>query len=69
QQIVLVEGLGGPVAEEGGHAEGDAAGGSGYGITGMRERAALLDGRLTAGPRPEGGFRVAAWLPLPEGAR
>ncbi|MET9108246.1 sensor histidine kinase [Streptomyces zhihengii] len=43
--------------------------GSGYGITGMRERAALLDGRLTAGPRPEGGFRVAAWLPLPEGAR
>ncbi|TXS48127.1 sensor histidine kinase [Streptomyces sp. t39] len=43
--------------------------GGGYGITGMRERAALLDGRLTAGPRPEGGFRVAAWLPLPEGTR
>jgi signal transduction histidine kinase len=42
---------------------------SGHGITGMRERAALLNGRFAAGPRPEGGFRVAAHLPLPEGAR
>lgn len=39
--------------------------GSGYGIAGMRERAALLDGRLSAGPRPQGGFRVTAALPLP----
>ncbi|WP_329116979.1 sensor histidine kinase [Streptomyces sp. NBC_01465] len=38
---------------------------SGYGICGMRERVALLDGSFTAGPRPEGGFRVAARLPLP----
>ena len=38
---------------------------SGYGITGMRERAALLGGDLQAGPRPGGGFRVAARLPLP----
>ena len=44
---------------------GGAADGTGYGITGMRERAALLGGQLTAGPRPEGGFRVAARLPLP----
>ncbi|MFD4375820.1 sensor histidine kinase [Streptomyces sp. NPDC058486] len=43
------------------------AGGAGYGITGMRERATLLRGQFTAGPRPEGGFRVAARLPLPEG--
>ncbi|MGR4881485.1 sensor histidine kinase [Streptomyces sp. LARHCF249] len=44
----------------------DAAGpGTGYGIRGMRERAVLLDGDFTAGPRPEGGFRVAARLPLP----
>ncbi|MFF7250162.1 sensor histidine kinase [Embleya sp. NPDC008237] len=35
----------------------------GYGITGMRERAHLLDGEFSAGPRPEGGFRVAARLP------
>ena len=44
---------------------GGAADGTGYGITGMRERAGLLRGHLTAGPRPEGGFRVAARLPLP----
>jgi signal transduction histidine kinase len=39
------------------------AGTAGLGITGMRERAALLGGRLSAGPRPEGGFRVTARLP------
>ena len=44
---------------------GGAGDGTGYGITGMRERAGLLRGHLTAGPRPEGGFRVAARLPLP----
>jgi signal transduction histidine kinase len=44
---------------------GGAAHGTGYGITGMRERAGLLGGQLTAGPRPEGGFKVAARLPLP----
>ncbi|MFE5027289.1 sensor histidine kinase [Streptomyces sp. NPDC056656] len=40
--------------------------GVGFGITGMRERVALLHGEFSAGPRPEGGFRVAARLPLPE---
>ncbi|MFB6944617.1 MULTISPECIES: sensor histidine kinase [unclassified Streptomyces] len=38
----------------------------GFGIVGMRERVGLLHGHLSAGPRPEGGFRVAARLPLPE---
>ncbi|MFF3554742.1 sensor histidine kinase [Streptomyces tsukubensis] len=42
-----------------------AAAGSGYGLTGMRERAVLLHGRFTAGPRPDGGFRVTAALPVP----
>ncbi|MEV6531112.1 sensor histidine kinase [Streptomyces sp. NPDC051639] len=37
----------------------------GFGIIGMRERVGLLGGRLSAGPRPEGGFRVTARLPLP----
>ncbi|MFJ3310692.1 sensor histidine kinase [Streptomyces sp. NPDC086549] len=32
-------------------------GGDGYGISGVRERVALLDGWFSAGPRPEGGFR------------
>jgi signal transduction histidine kinase len=36
----------------------------GLGITGMRERVALLGGRFEAGPRREGGFRVEAVLPL-----
>jgi signal transduction histidine kinase len=44
---------------------GGSAAGTGYGITGMRERAALLGGELSAGPRSGGGFRVAARLPVP----
>jgi signal transduction histidine kinase len=47
---------------------GATVAGSGYGIAGMRERAALLHGELSAGPRPEGGFRVTARLPLPAAA-
>ncbi|MFF9145725.1 sensor histidine kinase [Streptomyces sp. NPDC014861] len=43
-------------------------GGSGYGLVGMRERVGLLDGEFTAGPRPGGGFRVTAHLPVPPGA-
>jgi signal transduction histidine kinase len=38
--------------------------GSGHGIMGMRERALLLGGSLTAGPRVDGGFRVMARLPI-----
>ncbi|MEU6271629.1 histidine kinase [Streptomyces populi] len=38
---------------------------TGFGLIGMRERAALLHGEFSAGPRPEGGFRVSARLPLP----
>ncbi|MGW4328552.1 histidine kinase [Nocardia sp. NPDC004573] len=37
--------------------------GGGNGIIGMRERTHALGGALTAGPRPSGGFRVAARLP------
>lgn len=38
--------------------------GSGHGLMGMRERAAAIGGTVTAGPRPEGGFRVFALLPV-----
>ncbi|MFC4913045.1 sensor histidine kinase [Actinomadura gamaensis] len=40
-----------------------AAGGSGFGLLGMRERVTLLSGQFSAGRRPEGGFRVTARLP------
>ena len=40
--------------------------GSGHGIAGMRERAELLGGTLTAGPRDGGGFSVVARLPAAE---
>jgi signal transduction histidine kinase len=36
----------------------------GIGITGMRERATALGGHLTAGPLPDGGWRVRATLPV-----
>lgn len=39
---------------------------TGHGIVGMRERALLLGGRLDAGPRRAGGFRVHAQLPTGE---
>lgn len=37
----------------------------GTGLVGMRERTALLGGRLAAGVREDGGFGVRAELPLP----
>ncbi|WP_084724494.1 sensor histidine kinase [Streptacidiphilus melanogenes] len=39
-------------------------GNGGHGLTGMRERAALLGGTLRAGHRRSGGFAVTAWLPM-----
>ena len=44
-----------------------SAASGGLGIPGMRERAGLLGGTLTAGPRPGGGFIVTARLPARKG--
>ncbi len=38
--------------------------GPGHGVLGMRERAAMLGGDLTVGPTAQGGYAVAAVLPL-----
>ncbi|MFV2101482.1 sensor histidine kinase [Micromonospora sp. LOL_024] len=56
-QAVTVE-----VVDDGG---GGPIGVEGHGLIGMRERVRAVGGRFRAGPRPEGGFRVAACLPVP----
>ncbi|WP_345697731.1 sensor histidine kinase [Kitasatospora terrestris] len=48
-------------------AEQLAAGGTdgqGHGLIGMRERVGMVSGSLDVGPRPGGGFRIRAVLPL-----
>jgi signal transduction histidine kinase len=40
--------------------------GSGAGLVGLAERAALSGGRLEHGLDERGDFRVRAWLPWPE---
>ncbi|MGH2807609.1 MAG: sensor histidine kinase [Actinomycetota bacterium] len=51
------------VVDDGRGANSQGENSAGTGIQGMRERAALLGGRLSAGPRAEGGFSVHAELP------
>ena len=55
------------VADEGSANPVRSAASGGLGIPGMRERAGLLGGTLTAGPRPGGGFIVTARLPARKG--
>src|SRR4051812_35388387 len=55
--VVRDFGPGAPVAVVGSNGAG-----GGYGLTGMRERAELLGGRLCAEPTAD-GFRVELWLP------
>jgi signal transduction histidine kinase len=50
------------VEDRGAGANGTHDPGLGYGLTGMRERAELLGGRLAAAPTPD-GFRVELFLP------
>ncbi len=45
--------------------DGDGGGeGGGHGLVGMRERVSVYGGKLEAGSRPEGGFRLRATLPV-----
>ncbi|WP_425575581.1 sensor histidine kinase [Streptomyces gobitricini] len=43
--------------------------GAGHGITGMRERVAMLDGEMTAEATEGGGYEVAAFIPAPREVR
>lgn len=56
------------VSDDGRGAAADSDG-LGQGLLGMRERAAMFGGSVTVGPRPGGGFRVRAELPLPPASR
>ena len=42
--------------------------GAGHGITGMRERVAMLDGDMTAEATGEGGYEIAAFIPVQAGS-
>jgi signal transduction histidine kinase len=44
-------------------AAGTAGSAHGHGLVGIRERAISYGGHAEAGPTPDGGFRVTAWLP------
>lgn len=57
--------LGLEISDDGRGASADPEDGGGHGLLGMRERAMMLGGTLTVGPRPGGGFRVRAQIPLP----
>ena len=47
---------------------GDSGNSAGHGLTGMRERAAMLGGSVEAASPPTGGYLVTARLPLEDGA-
>ncbi|MEV5202611.1 histidine kinase [Streptomyces sp. NPDC053720] len=42
--------------------------GAGHGITGMRERVAMLDGNMTADATTEGGYEITVFIPVQAGS-
>lgn len=55
------------VTDDGAGHPGSQTAGGGNGLPGMRERVTALGGSLTARPLPDGGYRVAAKLPIRQG--
>ncbi|MER6160642.1 histidine kinase [Streptomyces sp. NPDC001868] len=56
------------ITDTGGTPAPEAATGTGRGLLGLRERLAVHGGTLTTGPRPTGGYRVQAVIPLTDAA-
>ncbi len=56
--------VGSPAGSTGPVTAGEGSRRTGHGLTGMRERVALLGGSLSAEPSPDGGFVVSARLPV-----
>ncbi len=54
------------VLDDGRGAAATLSDGEGQGLVGMHERVSLLEGTIQTGPRPGGGYRVAAKIPIPQ---
>jgi signal transduction histidine kinase len=52
------------VTDDGRGPDSNGSGGGGFGLTGIRERAAMHGGDVEIGPRPQGGFRVRVRIPV-----
>ncbi|MFG2875180.1 sensor histidine kinase [Streptomyces sp. NPDC048337] len=61
----VLGGLGIRVVNEAGTGDVRPSPGAGHGITGMRERVAMLEGEMTAGGTGAGGYEVAVFIPVP----
>ncbi|MGW7415929.1 sensor histidine kinase [Streptomyces sp. NPDC054863] len=60
----VLGGLGLRVVNGPGTTDAPPSPGAGHGVTGMRERVAMLDGEMTAEPTAEGGFEVTVFVPV-----
>ncbi len=65
----VLTGLGLRVVNTAPTGEAQPSPGVGQGVPGMRERATMLGGELTAEPTAEGGYQVLAFLPADQGER
>ncbi|MFJ4775474.1 histidine kinase [Streptomyces sp. NPDC088762] len=61
----VLGGLGIRVVNGAGTGDARPSPGAGHGITGMRERVAMLEGEMTAGTTGTGGYEVAVFIPVP----
>ncbi|MFD9307359.1 sensor histidine kinase [Streptomyces sp. NPDC060048] len=63
----VLGGLGIRIVNEAATGDARPSPGAGQGITGMRERVAMLEGEMTAGETAGGGYEVAVFIPVATG--